>query len=71
MHNGVLRNIVKPSASALADIWVAYQLQKDEVDKLDVVGAAEWLRDACDEEPFHSQMAKQASFLKERLSGAV
>ena len=34
---------------------------------MNIVEAAEWLADACDEEPFHACMQHQANFLREKL----
>lgn len=67
LHNAVLKNITKPSSDAIRSILNAFYEQRREIERLDIVGASEWLQNACVEEPFHSQMQVQTIFLKERL----
>ena len=67
LHNGVLHDIAKPSAEGILSIFNAYNEQKQEIMQFDIIQASEWLQNACFDEPFHSQMAKQTQFLKERL----
>lgn len=67
LHNGTLRGITEPSYEGISSIFNAFCEQRQEIERLDIVGASEWLQNACMEEPFHSQMVKQTQFLKERL----
>lgn len=67
LHNAVLHDIPKPSPEALKLLYLAFLEQRQEIDQMDIVQAAEWLTMACDEEPYHSCMAHQAQFLKEKL----
>lgn len=67
LHNAVLHDIPKPSPEALKPLYLAFLEQRQEIDQFDIVKAAEWLTMACNEEPYHSTMAHQAKFLKEKL----
>ena len=67
LHNAVIRNIEKPSELALLSVFNAFCEQRQEIERLDIISASEWLQNACSEEPFHSQMIVQTEFLKKRL----
>ena len=67
LHNAILHDIPKPSPEAMKTLYLAFEAQRQEIDQMDIVQAAEWLTMACDEEPYHSCMAHQAQFLKEKL----
>ena len=67
LHNAVLHDIPKPSPEALKALYLAFSEQRQEIDQFDIVKAAEWLTKACTDEPYHSYMAHQAKFLKEKL----
>lgn len=67
LHNAVLHDIPKPSPEALKALYLAFLEQRQEISQFDIVKAAEWLSKACTEEPYHSTMAHQAKFLKEKL----
>lgn len=67
LHNAVLHDIPKPSPEALKALYLAFLEQRQEISQFDIVKAAEWLSKACAEEPYHSTMAHQAKFLKEKL----
>lgn len=67
LHNAVLHDIPKPSPEALKTLYLAFLDQRQEISQFDIVKAAEWLSEACTEEPYHSTMAHQAKFLKEKL----
>lgn len=67
LHNAVLHDIPKPSPEALKLLYLAFLEQRQEISQMDIVKAAEWLSEACKEEPYHSCMAHQAQFLKEKL----
>lgn len=67
LHNAVLHDIPKPSPDALKPLYLAFLEQKAIVEQFDIIQAAEWLSMACNEEPFHSTMAHQAKFLKQKL----
>lgn len=67
LHNVVLHDIPKPSPEALKTLYFAFKSQRREISQFDIVKAAEWLSEACTEEPYHSCMAHQAKFLKQKL----
>lgn len=67
LHNTVLHDIPKPSPEALQGILQAFRAQEQEISQFGIVEAAEWLTMASNEEPYHSCMARQAQFLRERL----
>ena len=67
LHNGVLHDIPRPTPQGLAALYRAFKDQKGIIDGMDIVQAAEWLAEACQDEPYHSCMAHQATFLKQQL----
>lgn len=67
LHNAVLHNIPKPSSEAVSSIFRAFQAEECEITHLTILEAAEWLQNACDEEPFNTAMRIQADFLRKRL----
>ena len=67
LHHAVLNDITKPSPEGISSIFNAFLEQEWEINQMDIVEAAEWLQNACDEEPFHSQMKRQAQFLRKKL----
>lgn len=67
LHNRVLHDVPQPSAEAITSVFNAFLANEQEINQLGIVEAAEWLQNACDEEPFHSAMERQAHFLKEKL----
>lgn len=67
LHNAILHDIPKPSPEAMKTLYLAFEAQRQEINQMDIVQAAEWLTMACDEEPYHSCMAHQAQFLKKKL----
>lgn len=67
LHNAIISNIPKPSPEGISAIYEAFLAEKQEIDRLDIIGASEWLTEACDEEPYHATMQLQTLFLQERL----
>lgn len=67
LHNAILHDIPKPSPEAMKALYLAFEAQRQEINQMDIVQAAEWLTMACDEEPFHACMQHQANFLREKL----
>lgn len=67
LHNAVLRNVPKPSSDGILSIFNAFQEQRQEIMQFNIIEAAEWLQNACDEEPYHSAMATQVKFFKKKL----
>ncbi len=67
LHNAILHDIPKPSPEAMKALYLAFEAQRQEINQMDIVQAAEWLTMACGEEPYHSCMAHQAQFLKKKL----
>lgn len=67
LHNAVLRNIQKPSPGAVLSVFNAFCEQRCIIEHFDIIDALEWLENACDEEPFHSQMHRQTQFIKQKL----
>ena len=67
LHNAIISNIPKPSPEGISRIYKAFQNERDEIARLDIIGASEWLTEACDEEPYHTTMQLQTLFLQERL----
>lgn len=67
LHNHLLHDVPKPPPDALKPLYLAWEEQKAEIDRLDAQNAAKWLETACDYEPFRIAMHKQAVFLEQRL----
>lgn len=67
LHNAIIHDIPKPAAEGLVAMWKAYLEHETEIASMGIVQAAEWLSEACYEEPYHTCMKHQAEFLKARL----
>lgn len=67
LHNAILHDIPRPTTGGLAAMYLAAREHKDEIANMDIVQAAEWLTEACYDEPYHTCMAYQATFLKQKL----
>lgn len=67
LHNAVLKDVAKPSPDGILSIFNAFCEQRQEINQFNIIEALEWLQNACDEEPYHSQMQVQTLFIKERL----
>lgn len=67
LHNAIIHDIPKPTAEGLAAMWKAYLEHETEIMSMGIVQAAEWLSEACYDEPYHTCMKHQAEFLKKRL----
>lgn len=67
LHHAVLEDVAKPSPQGISSIFNAFCEQKQEIAQFDIVEALEWLQNACDEEPFHSQIVRQTQFIRKKL----
>lgn len=67
IHNYIISDIPRPPPEAMKPLYLAFKEQKDILDQLDVIGALEWLRNACNDEPFKDAITKQLNFLKSKL----
>lgn len=67
LHKGILHDIPRPPERELKRAWELYQEYKDEVNRLDIVEACEWLIQACDDPAYRECMKRQYWYLKTRL----
>ena len=67
LHNVTIHDIPKPTAQGIVEIWRLYTEHETEIMGMNIVQAAEWLSEACYDEPYHTCMKHQAEFLKARL----
>lgn len=70
IHNYIISDIPRPPPEAMKTLHTAFKEQKDILDQLDVIGALEWLQNACDYEPFKDAITKQLNFLKDKLGSS-
>lgn len=64
LHNAILHDVPKPSPEAMKTLLKAYDEQKGKLAQLDIVGAAEWLSRATDDELFSAAMKRQAEHFR-------
>lgn len=67
LHNEVLHDVPNPSPDALKPLYLAFLAQRQEINQLDIIGATEWLQNACDDPAFKACMKRQHDFLVSRL----
>lgn len=67
LHHAILHDVPRPTTQGLVAMYVAAKEHRDEIRSMTIVQAAEWLSEACYDEPYHACMVCQAKFLKEKL----
>lgn len=67
LHNELLNDVPKPPPDALKPLYLAFLAQRQEINQLDIIGATEWLLNACDDPAFKASMKRQHDFLAKKL----
>ena len=67
LHNEVLHDVPTPSPDALKPRYLALLAQRQDTHHLAIIGATEWLQNACDDPAFKACMKRQHDFLVSRL----